>query len=59
MKSKQLLAGRQGAFGVFLLGETISPAGYIGRAIIFVAMLAVELLPALLRGRREGTLAEV
>ncbi|AOF90339.1 DMT family transporter [Sinorhizobium sp. RAC02] len=46
-------------FGVLLLGEKISTAGYIGCAIIFVAMLAVELLPALLRGRREGTLAEV
>lgn len=46
-------------FGVLLLGETISTAGYIGCAIIFVAMLAVELLPALLRGRHEGRLAEV
>lgn len=46
-------------FGVLLLGETISPAGYVGCAIIFVAMLAVELLPALLRDRREGTPIEV
>lgn len=46
-------------FGVLLLGETISPAGYVGCAIIFVAMLAVELLPALLRDRREGTPVEV
>lgn len=46
-------------FGVLLLGETISPAGYVGCAIIFIAMLAVELLPALLRERHEGTPVEV
>ncbi|MCT7663467.1 DMT family transporter [Shinella kummerowiae] len=46
-------------FGVLLLGETISPAGYVGCAIIFVAMLAVELLPALLRERHQGTPVEV
>ena len=45
-------------FGVMLLGETISPAGYAGCAIIFAAMLAVELVPELLRGRRSGTPAE-
>lgn len=39
-------------FGVLLLGETIPPAGYAGCAVIFVAMLAVELVPELLRGRR-------
>ena len=41
-------------FGVLLLGETISPAGYAGCAIIFTAMLAVELVPELLRNRRNG-----
>jgi drug/metabolite transporter (DMT)-like permease len=46
-------------FGVLLLGETISPAGYVGCAIIFVAMLAVELLPALLREPHQGTPVEV
>lgn len=46
-------------FGVLLLGETISFAGYIGCGIIFVAMLAVELVPELLRDRREGTPVEV
>jgi drug/metabolite transporter (DMT)-like permease len=39
-------------FGVLLLGETISPAGYLGCAIIFAAMLAVELVPELVRTRR-------
>jgi drug/metabolite transporter (DMT)-like permease len=32
-------------FGVLLLGETITPLGYAGCAIIFVAMLVVELVP--------------
>ncbi len=41
-------------FGVALLGETITSAGYAGCAIIFLAMLAVELVPELLRGRRPG-----
>lgn len=39
-------------FGMLLLGETITPIGYAGCAIIFAAMLAVELVPELLRGRR-------
>lgn len=46
-------------FGVLLLGETITTAGYIGCGIIFLAMLAVELVPELLRDRRENTPAEV
>lgn len=41
-------------FGVLLLGETIPPIGYAGCVIIFIAMLAVELVPELLRGRRAG-----
>jgi drug/metabolite transporter (DMT)-like permease len=46
-------------FGVLLLGETISPAGYVGCTVIFLAMLAVELVPELLRSRRPGTPVEV
>lgn len=46
-------------FGVMLLGETISPAGYVGCAIIFAAMLAVELVPEILRGRRQGKPVQV
>ena len=42
-------------FGVLLLGETISPIGYVGCAIIFVAMLAVELVPELAKARRNRT----
>ena len=34
-------------FGVLMLGETIPAAGYAGCAIIFVAMLATELVPEL------------
>ncbi len=34
-------------FGVLLLGETISPMGYVGCAIIFAAMLIVEIVPEL------------
>lgn len=45
-------------FGVMLLGETITPAGYVGCGIIFLAMLAVELVPELLRGRRGGLAVE-
>ncbi|QRI65674.1 DMT family transporter [Shinella sp. PSBB067] len=45
-------------FGVLLLGETISPPGYAGCAIIFLAMLAVELVPELLRPRRAVTPVE-
>lgn len=36
-------------FGVILLGETISPMGYVGCAIIFAAMLVVEIVPELTR----------
>lgn len=38
-------------FGIILLGETISPIGYLGCAILFAAMLLVELGPELLRGK--------
>ena len=46
-------------FGVLLLGETIPPMGYAGCAIIFAAMLAVELVPELVRTRRAGRPVEV
>lgn len=42
-------------FGVLLLGESISPAGYAGCAIIFVAMLATELVPELMKGKERTT----
>jgi drug/metabolite transporter (DMT)-like permease len=36
-------------FGTLLLGETITAAGYVGCAIIFAAMLLVELVPEMLK----------
>jgi len=39
-------------FGVLLLGEIITPIGYAGCAIIFAAMLAVEIIPELTKNRR-------
>lgn len=44
-------------FGVLLLGESISPAGYAGCAIIFVAMLATELVPELLKDKERAAAA--
>lgn len=38
-------------FGAILLGETITTAGYTGCAIIFLAMLLVELVPELQKKR--------
>ncbi|MQW40902.1 EamA family transporter [Sinorhizobium meliloti] len=46
-------------FGVLLLGETITPVGYVGCAVIFLAMLAVELVPELTKKRREAAQAAV
>ncbi|WP_018011191.1 DMT family transporter [Sinorhizobium medicae] len=46
-------------FGVLLLGETITPVGYVGCAVIFLAMLAVELIPELTKKRREAAKAAV
>ncbi|MCA1490881.1 DMT family transporter [Sinorhizobium alkalisoli] len=43
-------------FGMVLLGEAITPVGYVGCAVIFAAMLAVELVPELTR-RRQKTAA--
>ncbi len=41
-------------FGVLLLGETIPPIGYAGCAILFVAMLSVEIVPELTRSKRDA-----
>lgn len=38
-------------FGALLLGERLPPIGLVGCAMIFAAMLAVELLPVLWRNR--------
>ena len=46
-------------FGVLLLGEVITPIGYAGCAIIFVSMLAVEIVPELMKDRRAGRPVEV
>jgi len=37
------------ALGALILGETISPIGYLGCALMFLAMLFVEVVPELLR----------
>ncbi|WFR99647.1 DMT family transporter [Rhizobium tumorigenes] len=42
------------SLGALLLGETISPIGYVGCALMFAAMLVVEIVPEVLR-RRERT----
>lgn len=39
-------------FGAVFLGERLPPAGILGCAFIFTAILTVELLPAMLRRRR-------
>ena len=39
------------ALGALILGETISPIGYLGCALMFGAMLIVEVVPELLRRR--------
>jgi len=41
--------------GALLLGETISPVGYVGCALMFSAMLLVELFPELARRRAAAT----
>jgi len=38
-------------FGAIFLGETIPPVGYLGCAIIFAAMMLVELVPEILKNR--------
>jgi drug/metabolite transporter (DMT)-like permease len=39
------------SLGALLLGETISPIGYIGCGLMFAAMLMVELVPEIMRRR--------
>jgi drug/metabolite transporter (DMT)-like permease len=39
------------ALGALILGETISPIGYAGCALMFAAMLMVELVPQLIHRR--------
>ncbi len=46
-----------GLLGALLLGELLPPAGYLGCAIIFAAMLLVELVPELTRRRSRRALA--
>lgn len=41
-------------FGMLLLGETITSIGYVGCAIIFAAMLLVELVPELTKPKNEA-----
>jgi drug/metabolite transporter (DMT)-like permease len=43
--------------GAVILGERLPPLGYLGAAIIFIAIVTVELVPAL-RGKREPTWRE-
>ena len=38
-------------FGALLLGERISFAGYIGCALIFLAMILVEIVPELTKSK--------
>ncbi|OHV82535.1 DMT family transporter [Ensifer sp. LCM 4579] len=44
-------------FGMMLLGEVITPVGYVGCAVIFAAMLAVELAPELTKRRQKAAVA--
>jgi drug/metabolite transporter (DMT)-like permease len=41
-------------FGALILGERISLLGYIGCALIFLAMILVEIVPELTKKRREA-----
>lgn len=45
-------------FGALLLSERLPPLGYLGAAIIFIAIVTVELVPALRGKRVEPTLRE-
>lgn len=46
------------AFGAILLHERLPPVGYVGAALIFVAILAVELVPAMRQRRADAILRE-
>ncbi|PZM13762.1 DMT family transporter [Rhizobium tubonense] len=39
------------SLGALILGETVSPLGYVGCALMFAAMLVVELVPEMIRRR--------
>jgi drug/metabolite transporter (DMT)-like permease len=41
-------------FGVLIMGDSIGAAGYAGCAIIFVAMLATELVPEFSKAKERG-----
>ncbi|MET0747270.1 MAG: DMT family transporter [Rhizobium sp.] len=43
------------ALGALMLGETISPIGYLGCALMFSAMMIVEIVPEVLRRRLRTT----
>jgi drug/metabolite transporter (DMT)-like permease len=55
MSSEALFAA---LFGAWLLSERLPPIGYAGAAVIFVAIVTVELVPALRGRRRQTTLRE-
>ncbi|MFK0329895.1 DMT family transporter [Rhizobium sp. NPDC090275] len=44
------------ALGALVLGEKISPLGYVGCALMFAAMLLVEIVPEIARRRRQNGL---
>lgn len=44
--------------GAVLLNERLPPVGYFGAAVIFIAIVTVELVPALRGSRRDPTLRE-
>ncbi|HZG28907.1 MAG TPA: DMT family transporter [Ensifer sp.] len=41
-------------FGALILGETITPLGYLGCGIIFLAMMLVEIVPEILSRRSQS-----
>lgn len=49
MLSSEALFGS--LMGALVLGETLPPAGYVGCAMLFAAMLLVEIVPELIRRR--------
>jgi len=55
MSSEALFAA---LFGAWLLSERLPTVGYAGAAIILIAIIVVELVPALRGRRREATLRE-
>lgn len=41
-------------FGALILGETITPLGYVGCGVIFLAMMLVEIVPEILSRRSQS-----